>query len=66
MDTLTPRERSILALMARGLLDKEIAARLHLAVRTVRCNNTRIYAKLGVRNRVEATLLVLVGQPDIA
>jgi len=51
---LTPREREILAIVAEGVPVKEIAARLYLAVGTVRNNLSRILAKTGARTRIEA------------
>lgn len=51
---LTPREREILAIAAEGAPAKEIAARLYLAVGTVRNNLSRILAKTGARTRIEA------------
>lgn len=51
---LTPRERQVLDLVAQGLLNKEIAARLCIAQGTVKEIVGWIYIKLRVRNRAEA------------
>jgi two-component system response regulator DesR len=51
---LTTREREILAIVAEGAPVKEIANRLYLATGTVRNNLSRILAKTGARNRLEA------------
>ena len=59
LEALTPRQADILALMAEGLLDKEIGARLGLAEGTIRQHNLRIYRKLSVNNRTEAARLYL-------
>ena len=50
---LSETERRIAELVASGLANKEIAAKLFVTVRTVEGNLTRIYAKLGVRSRTE-------------
>ncbi|MHB1131033.1 MAG: response regulator transcription factor [Chloroflexota bacterium] len=55
-DTLSERERELLALLADGLTNKEIAQSLYLSVRTVEAHLHSIYAKLGVRSRLEAVL----------
>ncbi len=52
---LTPRERDVLRVMARGLTNREIGEALGLTEKTVMHHSTRIYAKLGVRGRAEAT-----------
>jgi DNA-binding CsgD family transcriptional regulator len=52
-DELTPTERRIAELVARGKTNKEVAAQLFLAPRTVEGHLTRIYEKLGVRSRAE-------------
>jgi DNA-binding NarL/FixJ family response regulator len=52
---LTETERRVAELVAQGLSNKEVAARLFVTVRTVEANLTRIYAKLGVRSRTELT-----------
>jgi DNA-binding NarL/FixJ family response regulator len=54
VDTLTQRENEILALLAKGLLYKEIAEKLSIAVNTVRQHIHKIYEKLHVQNRTEA------------
>ena len=51
--TLTPAERRIAELAARGHTNPEIAATLYISVKTVEANLTRIYRKLGVRSRVD-------------
>jgi DNA-binding NarL/FixJ family response regulator len=51
---LSQRERDVLALMASGATNKEIAARLHLSPHTVKDHTGAIYKKLEVRNRAEA------------
>jgi DNA-binding CsgD family transcriptional regulator len=52
---LTETERQIAELTATGLTSAEIATRLFLSTKTVSANLTRIYRKLGVRNRAELT-----------
>lgn len=54
IESLTEREAEVLALLAEGLSNPEIAERLVLAVGTVKYYTSEIYGKLGVRNRVEA------------
>jgi two-component system, NarL family, response regulator DesR len=51
---LTPRELEILEAAADGTPPEEIAGRLYLSVRTVRNHLSRIIAKTGARNRVDA------------
>jgi pimeloyl-ACP methyl ester carboxylesterase len=51
---LTPREREILELLAHGLDNETIGARLDLSEKTVRNNITRIFDKLGVATRPQA------------
>ena len=55
---LTGRETDILRLVAEGLSNKEVAARLSLQEKTVKHHMTRVLAKLNVRNRTEAALLM--------
>jgi DNA-binding NarL/FixJ family response regulator len=52
--SLTPRERSVLALLARGRSNKEIAASLGVTERTVKFHVSAIFTKLGASNRTEA------------
>lgn len=52
---LSEREQEVLALIATGSTNKEIAGRLHLSPHTVKEHTSAIYRKLGVRNRAEAT-----------
>lgn len=52
---LSEREQEVLALMAGGETNREIASRLHLSPHTVKEYTSAIYRKLGVRNRTEAT-----------
>jgi len=51
---LTPRHRQILALIARGQRNEEIASELALSPNTVKFHVRALYARIGVRNRVEA------------
>jgi DNA-binding NarL/FixJ family response regulator len=53
---LSPREREVLELLARGLPDKEIAAGLNVSLPTVRYHLKHIYEKLHVRTRLEAAV----------
>src|SRR5580658_5908723 len=46
---LTPREQDVFALIAAGLSNGEIAARMHLSAGTVKVHVGRILAKLGLR-----------------
>jgi DNA-binding NarL/FixJ family response regulator len=54
VESLSPRENEILHLLAKGLLYKEIAARLSISTDTVRQHIHHIYEKLHVQNRTEA------------
>jgi DNA-binding CsgD family transcriptional regulator len=52
-DQLTTRELEVARLVAQGLANKEVAARLHVSLRTVEANLSKVYGKLGVRSRTE-------------
>jgi DNA-binding CsgD family transcriptional regulator len=54
---LTPRESELVELIAQGLDNTQIAARLELSDKTVRNHITSIFAKLGVENRSRAIVL---------
>jgi DNA-binding NarL/FixJ family response regulator len=67
---LTPRERQILSLLAGGIGQGEIAARLVIGEKTVATHIQRVLGKLGVRSRAQAVALAhrerLVDRVDLA
>ncbi|MFF2514386.1 response regulator [Streptomyces sp. NPDC058086] len=57
MELLTPRERETLTLVARGLTNNEISARLQLSPHTVKTHVNRTMAKLGVSDRAQLVVI---------
>jgi DNA-binding NarL/FixJ family response regulator len=54
LESLSPRERQVLSLVAGGLSNKQVAASLNLTVGTVKVHVRKIFGKLNLRNRSEA------------
>jgi len=57
MDMLSPREMEVLALISQSMTNEEIADKLFLSSKTVKTHLRNIFAKSGIRNRVEAALV---------
>jgi DNA-binding NarL/FixJ family response regulator len=61
---LTPRQRQIIELIARGMADKEIAATLGIATTTAEKHVAKLLDRLEVPNRAAAVFRAYVGEPD--
>jgi DNA-binding NarL/FixJ family response regulator len=57
LEMLSPREMEVLALISQSMTNEEIADKLFLSSKTVKTHMRNIFAKGGIRNRVEAALI---------
>jgi DNA-binding NarL/FixJ family response regulator len=64
LDAITPREREVLVLVARGRSNTEIAGELHMSSATAKTHVSRLLAKLGARDR--AQLVVIAYESGLA
>jgi two-component system, NarL family, response regulator LiaR len=55
--SITPRELEVLELIARGMSNREIAAKLYVSENTVKTHSSRVFDKLGARRRTQAVQL---------
>jgi DNA-binding NarL/FixJ family response regulator len=59
LDSLTPREREVLAMIADGRSNREIARGLNVAEKTVKAHVSSVLAKLGVQDRTQAAVFAV-------
>jgi DNA-binding CsgD family transcriptional regulator len=59
--SLSPREREVLELVAKGLPGKQVARELGISTKTVEQHKSRIFTKLGVPNQTAAACLAVAG-----
>ncbi len=59
LDALTSREREVLAELAKGCSNREIARALHVSEKTVKAHVSSVLAKLGVQDRTQAALFAV-------
>jgi len=59
LDALTSREREVLAELAKGRSNREIARALHVSEKTVKAHVSAVLAKLGVQDRTQAALFAV-------
>lgn len=64
-ELLSPRERQVLELIARGRSNKEAGRELGISPRTVEGHRARVMEKLGARNAVDLVRIVLGFRPQV-
>ncbi|MEO8770443.1 MAG: helix-turn-helix transcriptional regulator [Ferruginibacter sp.] len=65
-NTLTEREKQVINELSKGLGYKEIAGKIFISTETVKQHLKNIYRKMGVRNRMEASLKYMFEMKKIA
>jgi DNA-binding CsgD family transcriptional regulator/tetratricopeptide (TPR) repeat protein len=65
LDSLTTREREVLHEIAKGLTNREIGQRLFISEKTVSVHVARIFAKIGVHNRMQASAFLQRSRPPL-
>jgi DNA-binding CsgD family transcriptional regulator len=59
VDDLSPREREVMSLLALGHTNREVAAILHISIRTAEFHRASVQRKLGVSSRSELVKIVI-------